>query len=151
VLVYTSKVEGVPVLLTEYTGASRTVLSTNVFNKIAERKQLELQTSSCLVGTSGLPIQECRKGHFVVRLGTHKRSKEAGVAKIDDDVLSGFDIFEGADILLSRNKIILDIAEIPCFQVRLGDEGKRFEVSDSMRILGNADIVDARADTNEEL
>jgi hypothetical protein len=66
-------------------------------------------------------------------------------------VLLGFDILEGAHILLSRNKIILDVAEIPCFQVRLGDEGKWLKVTNSRRLLGNADIVDARADSNEEL
>jgi hypothetical protein len=139
-------VEGVPVLFTANTGASRTVISTMVFNKKAERKQLELQTSSCLVDASGLPIQECRNGHFVAQLGTHKTSIEAVIANIDNGVLLGFISLKGYTFCSVEEKIISDVAEISCF-----DEGKRFKVTNSRRLLGNADIVDARADSNEVL
>jgi predicted aspartyl protease len=59
----TASVEGVPVQFSVDTGASRTVISTKVFNRVVERKQIELQSSSCLVGASGLPIQEFGTGH----------------------------------------------------------------------------------------
>jgi hypothetical protein len=148
-------VEGVPVQFTVDTGASRTVISTRVYNRVAERKQIELQSSSCLVDANGLPIQDYGKGHFVVQLGTHERSIEAVVANIDDEVLLGFDVLEGvgqgADILLSQDKIILDGIEIPCFRAGRSAVARRIELASNMQILGTVgDPVDRRDERHEE-
>ena len=123
-------VEDVPILFTADTGASRTVISTRVYEKIDKEKQPTLQKSSCLVGAGGSSIQERGKGLFAVRLGTQERSIEAIVADIEDEALLGFDVLKGgsqgaADILLSQNMIILDGVEIPCVQVRRSDIVKR--------------------------
>jgi hypothetical protein len=147
-------VEDVPVQFTVDTGASRTVISTKVFTRVAERKQIELRSSSSLVGASGLPIQEFGTGHFVVQLGTHARSIEAIVANIDDEVLLGIDVLAGgsqcADILLSQNKIILDGIEIPCFQVGRNTVARRTKLTSSKQIPGKAEaLADGCAERNE--
>ena len=147
-------VEDVPIIFTADTGASRTVISTKVYNKIAVEKQPKLESSSCLVGAGGLPIQECGKGHFVIRLGMHSRSIEAVVADIEDEALLGYDVLEGgsqgADILLSQNKIILDGIEIPCFQVGRSHTIKRVVMADDAQIPGRTEaLVDVYVERNE--
>lgn len=115
-------VESVPVFFTADTGASRTIISTRVFNKIRESARPELTKSVCLKGAGGVPIKERGKASFVLQLGPLEITCEAIVAEIEDDALLGYDVLVGgesgpADILLSKDKILLDGHEIPCIKV----------------------------------
>jgi hypothetical protein len=84
----------------------------------------------------------------------HSRSIEAVVADIEDEALLGYDVLEGgsqgADILLSQNKIILDGIEIPCFQVGRSHTIKRVVMADDAHIPGRTEaLVDVYVERNE--
>ncbi|KAH3840323.1 hypothetical protein DPMN_113770 [Dreissena polymorpha] len=108
-----------PVIFTTDTGASRTIISTKVYQRIPEGRKPALSGSTSLRGASGVPIKEIDKGLFELRLGEMLVQREAIVAEIDDVVLLGYDVLAKgaagpADILLSRGVILLDGHEIPC-------------------------------------
>ena len=115
-------VNGEPVLFTADTGASQTVLSTRVYEGLEPQDRPPLERSECLKGARGVPVKEQGKAKFIFRLGSLEIIEDAVVADIEDDALLGYDVLNGsekgpADILLSRNKIVLDGEDIPCFQV----------------------------------
>ena len=110
-------VNGVPVTFTADTGASRTVVSNRVFDKIKLEEQPQLRHSACLVGAGGTPIREKGKAEFELTIGPIKLKQDAIVAEIVDDALLGYDMLVGskagpADILLSEDKIVLGGAVI---------------------------------------
>lgn len=115
-------IQNVPVVFTADTGASKTIVSSRVYDKISSKEKPSLRNSSCLRGASGKPIKEYGKAKFKLKLGEYEVQKEAIIADIEDEALLGFDVLGGsdngpADILLSRNVIKLDEVEIPCFQI----------------------------------
>ena len=133
-------VENIPVVFTVDTGASRTVVSRRVYDQICEASQLRLEKSACIIrGADGMPIKESGKAVFTLRLGPLEIVKEAMVADIEDDALLGYDALGGsemgaADILLSKNKVVLGRAEIPCFKVDRAERVQKVTVGDSARV-----------------
>ena len=63
------KVGSVPVTFTADTGASRTVISNRVYEKMSAMDRPQLMGSSFLRGGGGSPIKEWGKGTFEVMLG----------------------------------------------------------------------------------
>ena len=78
------------------------------------------------------------------------------VADIEDDALLGYEILGGsdgkpADILLSRNKIVLDGVDIPAFQISSSRQTRRVVVADNVRLPGQAEaVVDVYIERFEE-
>ncbi|XP_053400696.1 uncharacterized protein LOC128557386 [Mercenaria mercenaria] len=139
-------VEDVPIVITADTGASKTVISLKVFKSINQGRQPALEKSSCLIRAGGTPIQECVKAKFTLKLGPLEITSEAIIADIEDEALLGYDVLKGcehgaADILLSKNKIVLDGVEIPCFQVGKNDKTRRVVVADDVNIPGQSEMI----------
>ena len=149
-------VNGEPVLFTADTGASRTVLSTRLYERLDPQQRPSLERSACLKGASGAPLKESGKAKFTFRLGTLEIIIDAIVAEIEDDALLGYDVLNGsekgpADILLSKNKIVLDGVDIPCFQVRVNKRSRRVIVAEDTSIPGLTEaLVDVFVERIEE-
>ena len=111
-----------PVVYTADTGASRTIISIRVYNKIPEASHPKLDYSACIVGAGGAPIKGVGKAGFNITLGPLELQQEVFVADIEDDALMGYDILRGsnrglADILTSKNRIELGGVDILTFQI----------------------------------
>lgn len=90
------------------TGASRTILSNRVYLTLNKQKRPILQNSTYLKGAGGAPIRIFGKGLFEIKLGELNLKREVIVADIEDDALLGYDILNSADLLLSKNLVILE-------------------------------------------
>ena len=84
-------IRGVNGIFTIVTGASRTVISETVYNKISATKRPPLTKSSTLIGADGRPLVELSTAEFSIQLGTVSFEKELVVAQIDDEVLLGLE------------------------------------------------------------
>ena len=148
--------EGTLVDFTMDTGASKTVISTKVFDRIETNKRPQLVKSACLRGAGGMPIKEKGKAELMLRLGSLEIIREAVVADIEDEVLLGYDILggsdkEAADILLSKNKIVLDSVEIPCFQIGKKGQTRKVVVADDVKVPGLTEsLVDVYVERQED-
>ncbi|KAH3712119.1 hypothetical protein DPMN_071798 [Dreissena polymorpha] len=134
-------VNGMELIFTADTGASRPVISSKAFDKLPSTMQPKLVRSACLVGAGSVPVPEVGKGGFEISPGPHKLIKQVIVADIEDEALLGYDILMGsgqgpAEIILSQNKIVLDGKEIPVFQVGRGKCSRRVTVADDVKIPG---------------
>jgi hypothetical protein len=123
-------VKDILVVFTADTGASRTLISSRIYNKIKEEVKPKLRNTTCLRAANGKPIVDLGEALFTMTLGTLEVVKEAKVAEIEDDILLRYAVLgcgvNGAtDILLSKDKIVLERVDIPCFQVGRGEAAKR--------------------------
>ncbi len=71
---------------------------------------------------------------------------EAIVADIEDDALLGYDVLSGgskgpADILLSRNVVVLDGQEVPCIQKGRPLTTRKVVVADDVKVPGNSEAL----------
>ena len=137
---------GLPVTFTADTGASRTIVSTRVFKQIAPQVCPVIEKTDRLVGAGGAPIKDAGQARMDISLGPFHITKDIMVAEIEDDALLGYDILKGqngkpADILLSRNTILLDNAEIPIFQIGKCGKTRRVVVADNMTVPGHTEAV----------
>ena len=103
-------VENIRLLFTADTGASQTLMSKRLYDKIPPLQRPSLSKSVRLVGASGKPLKEYGKGKFNIRLGDLSLYADIVVAEIEDDGLLGVDILQKqqsgpADILLSKGEI----------------------------------------------
>lgn len=105
----------IPVAFTVDTGATISVVSQNIYNKMSMQEKPALNRSVSLMGANGLPITELGTGLFKLRIGPITLEREAVVADIKDDALIGYDVLgdESVDILFSRNVMVLNGFEIP--------------------------------------
>jgi hypothetical protein len=99
------KIHGIHGTFTIDTGASRTVLSEEIYFKIPETRRPPLTKSSILVGADGNPLVKLGTAIFYIQLGTLEFEKELVVAQIDDEVLLGLDILERPGIVASSAKL----------------------------------------------
>ena len=134
------------VTFTADTGASRTIISSRVYDRMDQESRPILRRSSALRGAGGAPIKERGKAAFRLILGPLEIVREAIVADISDEALLGYDILgdasEGpADILLSRNIIQLGGRDIPCIQKNRVQKSRRVVVADDVSIPGQAEAV----------
>jgi len=137
-------VEDTPVVFTTDTGASKTIVSSRIFNRLSESEKPKLTGAIGLRGAGGMPIKVVGRGAFRMQLGPVERLQEAIVADIEDDVLLGFDVLGNAespaDIILSRSIISLEGKEIPCIQKRLR-QMRKVTVADDVLVPGNSEAV----------
>ncbi|XP_052778481.1 uncharacterized protein LOC128215916 [Mya arenaria] len=139
-------VNGHSVTFTADTGASRTIVSTRVFEQLEVETRPLLDKTARLVGAGGAPIREAGQAKLNLRLGPMQLVEDVMVADIEDDALLGYDILKGrngqpADILLSCNKIVLDGVSIPVFQIGKEDKTRRVVVAEDMTLPGQAEAV----------
>ncbi len=151
------QIEGIPILFTADTGASRTVISERVYDRMEEGHRPSLEKTSCLVGAGGSPIRERGKAMFNLQLGPLGMAREGcRVAAIEDDALLGYDVLVGgengpADILLSKGKIVLDSIEIPCIQVGSKSRARKVVIADDVSVPGNSEaLIDVFIERMEE-
>lgn len=75
-----------------------------------------------LKGTGRITYTRVWEGKFVMKIGSLDVMKEAIVADLEDEALLGYDVLcdrgkGAADLLLSKNLIVIDGVEVPCFLV----------------------------------
>ena len=133
-------------LFTTDTGATRTVISDRIYNKLNPASIPVLKKTSCLTAACGTPLKEYGKGTFSIQLGPVNLQKELIVAEIEDDGLLGIDILQNddagpADILLSKGVTQLKGKDIPCIQVGLDDVIRKVTVADHFVIPGQSEAV----------
>ena len=138
--------QGYPLLFTLDTGASRTVISNNIFEAMKQEDQPELKKSSKLVGASGTAIKDLGKGCFKVRIGPLQLEVEAIVADIEDDGLLGVDILQNrdsgpADLMLSKGVLLMDGKEVPITQVGKHTKTRRVTSAGNFKIPAQCETV----------
>ena len=103
------------------TGATRTILSDRVYQRMDPSKRPMLTGSTRLLGAGGTPIEVRGKGRFTLTMGSLVMERELVVADVTDDVLLGCDILlesesGPAETWLSKNVILLNGVRIPCLR-----------------------------------
>ncbi|VDI01426.1 Hypothetical predicted protein [Mytilus galloprovincialis] len=92
------------------TGATRTVLSEELYLKIPEGVRSPLVQSHSVIGADGNPLRELGTADFGVRLGNFSFNMELVVAHIADSVLLGLDILvmgkKGPDEIRLANQVL---------------------------------------------
>ena len=139
-------VNGEDVVFTADTGASMTIISKRVYNKIPEVKCPVLDHSVDIVGAGGAIIRGIGRAEFELTLGSLRLLENVLVAEIEDDALLGYDVLRGSNgepaaILLSKNKIVLNGVEIPVFQVGNEKRARRVVVADDVKLPGQAEAL----------
>ena len=139
-------VQGYPILFTTDTGASKTILSSRVFESMKPEDRPSLKKTSKLVGASGVSIKERGKGTFNIKLGPVELEIEAIVAEIDDDGLLGIDILQNgkngpADLLMSKGMMVLNKKEVPMMQVGMTSRVRKVTAADHFVIPAQSECV----------
>ena len=98
------------------------------------------------MGAGGAPIRDAGQARLELHLGSVQMTEDVIVAEIEDEDLLGYDILRGkhgkpADILLSKNKILLDGNEIPVFQVGKVGKARQVTVAGDMTLPPQAEAV----------
>ena len=119
-------VQGYPMLFTADTGASRTIVSSRIFESMRPEDKPELTPAAKLVGASGSLISEKGKAIFSLQLGKVKLEMEAIVADIEDDGLLGVDVLQNGedgptDLRLSKGVMKINNQEVPIIQKGMND------------------------------
>ena len=119
-------VQGYPILFTADTGASKTIVSSRIFDSMCLEDKPELVKTAKLVGASGSPIKEKGKAIFSLQLGTVKLQVEAVVADIEDDGLLGVDVLQNGeggptDLCLSKGVLKINNQEVPIIQIGMNE------------------------------
>ena len=146
------KVNGVDVHFTADTGATSTIISHKIYEKLSEENRPKLSGNYQLRGAGGTRIRVYGSRNFKIQLGTLEISKRIMVAGVEDDVLLGIDILQNdkggqADILLSKGIINLYGHSIPCIQQGLKNSqiilraAEKFEIPAMSEMIIEAFIV----------
>ncbi len=78
-------VNNTPVTFTTDTGATRTIISDRIYNKLDPVNKPSLIKTACLTGAGGQPLREMGKATFNVQLGPITLTREVIVAEIEDE------------------------------------------------------------------
>ena len=116
-------IEGVKVLFTIDTGATRTVISERVYNSIPEGHRPKLTMGTGLTDASGQPLSQKGSAMFTITLASGLKLKsEIMVANIEDDGLFGHVLLGqgGAEIHYTEGAIRFMGISIPCKQINKG-------------------------------
>ena len=139
-------VQGYPTLFTADTGASKTIVSSRIFESMRPEDKPELSRAAKIVGASGSPISGKGKAIFSLQLGTVKLQVEAIVADIEDDGLLGVDILQNGrdgptDLLLTKGVLMIDNQEVPIIQVGLNQRIRKVSAADHSIIPAQSEAV----------
>lgn len=139
-------IEGIPLLFTTDTGATKTIISEKTYARIPPDRKPQLTKSPRLSGAGGTPLMELGKAVFEIQLGPLQLQREIIVAKIEDDALLGIDILQNeadgpADIMLSKGIIRLKGHEIPCIQEGMQSKARKVSCADYYEVPGYCEAV----------
>ena len=140
-------VGGVPFYFTIDTGASQTILSSKVYEKIPVDLRPSLQPSSHNITCAGGTIlKEHGKATFDFKLGNLCLSKELIVADIGDEGLLGADIMQEdeqgpGDLMLSRGILRLRNTDIEVLRVGKDCRVRKVTAADHFTIPGYCEQV----------
>ncbi|KAJ8308315.1 hypothetical protein KUTeg_013189 [Tegillarca granosa] len=139
-------VEGIKIIFTADTGATKSVISDRVCKRISEECRPKLTPTVKLSGPGGDPLKELGKARFNLELDNFKLSEDLIVAEIADDGLLGVDVLQNhslgpADILLSKGIIRLGGNEINCMQIGIQNKTRKVTVADHIDIPGYSEAV----------
>ena len=151
------KINNFDVVFTIDTGASSTVISKTVYDKISPENRPELCKNkvTSLENAGGKSLQYFGRAKFEFCLGSLKLEKLVIVADISDEALLGADILqqgsEGpADILLSRNCIVLNGQMIPLTQIGVPKKIRKIYAADDYSVEGLTEqTIDCFPDRDE--
>jgi hypothetical protein len=126
-------VQGIEVLFTIDTGATRTFMSKRIFEKIPSEKKPELVAnpeSRPMTGADGKLISRFGKAVLTLELGPLKIDRPVIIADIEDEILIGADILirdpsGPADLLLSKKKMLFQDVEIPLIRIGTPYQARR--------------------------
>ena len=140
-------VNTVKVLYTLDTGASCSLLSTKVYEKLAPKYRPKLQKSNLRIIGAGGSYLKCKgEGSFKLQLGPLEIERSMIVAEITDEVLLGADILmseEGdkADILLSQGIMTLQGKTIPLEQKYNLMGARRVQLADNYVLPAMSEVI----------
>ena len=139
-------VGGVPVVITADTGATKTIVSKRVYNRMSTAEKPILKGSVNLVGANGTSIKELGMGGFRLMVGPAELECEAVVAEIKDDVLLGYDVLGSetngpADILIRKRVMVINGVEIPCIGKHTGKPIRIVTVADDVTVPGESEAL----------
>ena len=132
------KIETLEVTYTIDTGATSTIVSPSVFQRIPESRRPTLHktlSAKRLVNADGRPIAYKGQAWFDLHIGPVKIYKRLIVADIEDEVLLGADILLGdpsgpADLLMSEGRMILKGVSIPVMRVGIVNRVRKVYAAD---------------------
>ena len=139
-------VEGYPILFTTDTGASKTIVSSRIFDSTRPEDKPELGKAAKIVGASGSPISKKGKTSFSLQLGTVKLQVEAIVADIEDDGPLGVHVLQNGndgptDLLLTKGVLMVDNKEVPIIQVGINQRIRGVTAADHSIIPAQSEAV----------
>ncbi|MEW8561290.1 MAG: reverse transcriptase domain-containing protein, partial [Candidatus Thiodiazotropha sp.] len=147
-------IDGVNILFTIDTGATRTVISERVYHSIPEGKRPKLQKCTELTDASGHPLSQQGSAMFTIVLASGvKLHTEIIVADIEDEGLFGHDLLNqgGAEILYSEGAIRFMGVSIPCKHIGKGSLVRKIRAANDFTLPGHSEmIIDAFLDRSEE-
>ena len=145
-----AEVEGVNILFTIDTGATKTIISEKVYNSIPEACRPQLKQSAILSDAAGQPLSQLGTAIFSVKLPSGVNfACEMIVANIEDEGLLGHDLLmEGdAEILYKAGAIQFMGVQIPFKQVEGPSKVRKIRTADHFIIPPNSEmIIDAFID-----
>ncbi len=111
-------VEGVDVNFAVDTGATTTIISASLYNRIPTERRPRLKPTRPLNVADGKPLETLGHGTFSVKLGPLQLHRKMTVANIPGDVLLGVDVIQNgsrgpADIIYSERRMVLHGVSIP--------------------------------------
>ena len=138
--------QGYPLLFTTDTGASKTIISSRVYESFKPEDRPKLVKSSKLVGAGGVSIKVLGKGTFTLQLGPVSMQTEAIVAEIDEDGLLGVDVLQNGkggptDLLLSKGVLKVEGKEVPIIQVGMKNRVRKVTSADHFFIPAQSEAV----------
>ena len=139
-------VQGYPILFTTDTGASKTIVSTRMYDAMRPEDKPALTKATKLIGASGSAINIKGKATFSLQLGSVNLQVEAVVAEIDDDGLLGVDVLQNSeegptDLLLSKGVLRVDNKEVPVIQIGMKSRIRRVTAADHFIIPAESEAV----------
>ena len=139
-------VEGYPILFTTDTDASKTIVSSRIFDSMRPEDKPELDKAAKIVGASGSPISEKVKASFSLQLGTLKLQIEAIVADIEDDGLLCVDVLQNGkdgptDLLLTKGILMIDNQGVSTIQVGINQRIRGVTAADHSIIPAQSEAV----------
>ena len=133
-------------MFTADTGASRTIISRQFYEEMAQEDKPILSKTSKLVGASGVTINELGKGTFYMELGPVKLEIEAIVAEIEDEGLLGVDVSQNgnsgpSDLIMSKDVLKIDKQEVLIIQIGITNRIRKVTAADHFVIPAQSECI----------
>ena len=139
-----AKLEGVNILFTIDTGATRTIISERVYKSIPDERRPQLKKSVGLTDASGHPLSQLGTAIFEVQLANGAQfSGEIIVADIKDEGLFGHDLLKQgqSEILYEKDAIRFMGVQIPCVLVGGATNVRKVVSADRFTIPGYCEKI----------